>query len=45
MWFSLENLSGLLFAEDAPGGPSGGLAGSDKALRILVRNIETRNRR
>ena len=36
MRFSLENLSGLLFAEDAPGGPSGGLGSSYVGLGILV---------
>ena len=36
LWFSLENLSGLLFAEDALGGPSGGLGSSHVGLGILV---------
>ena len=36
LWFSLENLSGLLFSEDAPGGQSGGLGRSYVGLGILV---------
>ena len=36
LWFSLENLGGLLFAEDLRGGPSGGLEVSFVGLGILV---------
>ena len=37
MWFSLENLSGPLFAEDAWGGdPSGGLGSPYVGLGILL---------
>ena len=39
MRYSLENLSGLLFAEDVPGAPSGGLGSSYVGLGILVREF------
>ena len=39
LWYSLENLSGLLFAEDLRGGPSGGLGSSYVGLGILVRDF------